>query len=116
MSWMIDTGWCGQRRPTSLALWIEITGVFCTISCFCVGRCVAKSRWKKLIVPLGQTEHGHDPCHDCWLADARSLAWSRGHFSAVPARLRITTAVPPPDAGVGFLYVISSPLIVMNRF
>ena len=32
------------------------------------------------------------------------------------ARFRVTTAVPPPDAGVGFLYVSSSSLIAMKRF
>jgi hypothetical protein len=38
------------------------------------------------------------------------------HSVALVARFRVTTAVPPPDAGVGFLYVSSSPLIAMKRF
>ena len=40
----------------------------------------------------------------------------KDHSLAIFARFRVTTAVPPPVAGVGFLYVSSSPLIVMKRF
>ena len=38
------------------------------------------------------------------------------HSFAIFARFRVTTAVPPPVAGVGFLYVSTSPLIAMKRF
>ena len=40
----------------------------------------------------------------------------KDHSLALVARFRVTTAVPPPVAGVGFLYVSTSPLIVMKRF
>ena len=40
----------------------------------------------------------------------------KDHSLALVARFRVTTAVPPPVAGVGFLYVSSSPLIAMKRF
>jgi hypothetical protein len=40
----------------------------------------------------------------------------KDHSLAIFARFRVTTAVPSPVAGVGFLYVSSSPLIVMKRF
>ena len=35
---------------------------------------------------------------------------------AYSARFKMTTAVPPPVAGVGLMYFISSPVIVMERF
>jgi hypothetical protein len=53
---------------------------------------------------------------------ASSLSAYRGgpeeinHSVALVARFRVTTAVPPPVAGVGFLYVSTSPLIAMKRF
>jgi hypothetical protein len=40
----------------------------------------------------------------------------KDHSLALVARFRVTTAVPPPVAGVGFLYVSTSPLIAMKRF
>src|SRR5262249_42802576 len=75
------------------------------------------------LVRAAKTERDHKPCHLLAApADATALAGdplrcrTDQRRSALPARLRIATATPLPDAGVGFLYVSSSPLIVMKRF
>ena len=59
-------------------------------------------------------------CHAVHRVSKNDVPWRadrpKDHSLALVARFKVTTAVPPPVAGVGFLYVSSSPLIAMKRF
>ena len=68
---------------------------------------------KRLREITGETMKAKVVKIDC--IHCRDAGWVR-HSVALVARFRVTTAVPPPVAGVGFLYVSTSPLIAMKRF